>query len=126
MTTYKAGSWNAICDVCGFKFKSDEIKKRWDGLMVCSKDFEHDHPQKYLKIREDKTSTDWVRNRPADVFIETSCDPWSRSPRADYGTADCATVGTYYELNYLFELFGGQTRAIALYAIAGRAIAGLI
>ena len=23
-------SWNAICDSCGFKFKSHELRRRWD------------------------------------------------------------------------------------------------
>lgn len=88
MTTYKAGNWNAICDVCSFKFKATEMKKRWDGLMVCEKDFELDHPQKYLRVREDKTSVPWVRSRPADVFVGV-CYPGTRSGYADLGTADC-------------------------------------
>ena len=25
---------NAICDICGFKYKHYQLKKRWDGFMV--------------------------------------------------------------------------------------------
>lgn len=98
--TYKAGSWNAICDVCGFKFKADQMQKRWDGLMVCSKDFEHDHPQKYLKVREDNTSVPWVRTRPADIFVDV-CLPWERNAYADLAVADCAQADLV-EYTYAF------------------------
>jgi len=28
-------SYNAICDSCGFKRKSLDLRQRWDGMMVC-------------------------------------------------------------------------------------------
>lgn len=46
---YKKGTWNVQCPVCGFYYKSEELKKRWDGLMVCQKDWEPRHPQDLLK-----------------------------------------------------------------------------
>ncbi len=109
MTTYKAGNWNAICDVCGFKFKATEMKKRWDGLMVCEKDYELDHPQKYLRVREDKTSVPWVRNRPPDVFVDI-CTPWGRSAYADLLVADCARADTIeFSYTFLFDLKNAGT-----------------
>ncbi len=89
MTYYKSGSFNAICDVCGFKFKSNEIQKRWDGLMVCSKDFEHDHPQKYLRVHERSQGLPWSRPRPEDVFVVV-CTAAGATAFADIATADCA------------------------------------
>lgn len=97
--TYKAGSWNAICDVCGFKFKATEMQKRWDGLMVCSKDFEHDHPQKYLKVREDNTSVPWVRNRPADIFVEV-CTVNGSSAIPSYAIPGCMIPSKLQAPNY--------------------------
>jgi len=99
MSTYKAGSWNAICDVCSFKFKADQLRKRWDGLMVCDKDFELDHPQKYLKVFEDKTSVPWVRSRPADVFI-TECNALTSSSVAGYVTVGCWIAGKPAPFSY--------------------------
>jgi hypothetical protein len=32
---YKHGSWNVICQRCGFKHKAEEVKKEWTGLTVC-------------------------------------------------------------------------------------------
>lgn len=26
---------NAICDICGFKMKSNQLRKQWDGKMAC-------------------------------------------------------------------------------------------
>lgn len=91
-SSYKPGRWNAICDVCGFKFKSDEIKKRWDGLRVCSADFELDHPQKYLRVQEDRSSVPWIRKRPADVFVEF-CYIWGSSAFAGLAEAGCSRAG---------------------------------
>lgn len=104
MTYFKSGSWNAICDVCGFKFKADQMKKRWDGLMTCEADFEHDHPQKYLRVKEDQTSVPWVRSRPADIFIEV-CTPWGRSGYSDLSVADCAQASnTEFSPAFLIQL----------------------
>jgi len=89
MTYFKSGGWNALCDVCGFKFKSDELKKRWDGLMTCQADFEHDHPQKFLRIREDKIAVPWVRDRPEDTFV-VLCTAAGATAFADLATADCS------------------------------------
>lgn len=58
---YKPGSWDVTCDVCGFKFKADQLKKRWDNLMVCSKDWEPRQPQDLIKSVPDKQSVPWTR-----------------------------------------------------------------
>ena len=65
----KWGDWNAICDVCGFKYKASMLRKRLDGLMVCRKDFEHRHPQDLIKIPKDDQSVPWSRPEPTDVFL---------------------------------------------------------
>jgi hypothetical protein len=89
MSYYKKGCWNCICDVCGFEFKSDEVRKRWDGFIVCKDDFEYDHPQKYLRVREDSQSVPFVRSEPEETFI-VFCTIITRQGIADVGTADCA------------------------------------
>jgi len=88
-THFKKGSWNGICDVCGFKFKFTELQKRWDGLICCHKDFEQDHPQKYIRVRESGLSVPVIRDRPEDVFVAT-CTIWGASGYADLAEADCA------------------------------------
>lgn len=66
---YVAGDWNAICDVCGFEFKASMLKKRWDGVMVCDKDYETRHPQDFLRVAKEEIAPPWTRPEPEDVFI---------------------------------------------------------
>ena len=37
---YQPGGTWAICDRCGFKYRLNELRKEWTGLMVCSADFD--------------------------------------------------------------------------------------
>lgn len=60
MSTYiKRGEWNVDCPVCGFKKKSSEMRKRWDGLYVCKEDWEVRHPQDFIRITPDDTSVEF-------------------------------------------------------------------
>lgn len=88
MTYFASGQYNAICDRCGFKFKSSELRKDWQGLMVCDKDFEQRHPQDFIRVRSEKLLPEWVRPRTPDSFVET-CFLWGVSGYADLATADC-------------------------------------
>ena len=47
---FKHGTNNALCAVCGFKFKRDELKLRWDNCWVCPKDWEPRHPRDDRRI----------------------------------------------------------------------------
>lgn len=59
---YKPGSWNVLCDVCGQKYKSDQLLKRWDGLMTCKGDWEPRHPQDLIRaIKETSNKLPWSR-----------------------------------------------------------------
>lgn len=96
------GAYNAICDVCGFKFKSFQLRKRWDGLMVCSKDFEHRHPQDLAKVPKESPPLPWTRPEPADVYIAVTyfdgssnelCTYDGTLGKAGFGTAGCAKTG---------------------------------
>lgn len=101
---YKPGSWNVHCDVCSFKFKAEDIRKRWDGLMVCDKDWEPDHPQKYLRVAEDRQTVPFVRKQNDDTF-ENVCYLWTQSAYADLGTADCAKAdNTSFTYTFLYNL----------------------
>lgn len=86
---FKDGSWNIICDVCGFRFKAEEVIKRWDGLYVCKEDFEVRHPLDFLRVRQENVSVPYVRPEPPDQFIFL-CTFKTSQGVADMGTADCA------------------------------------
>jgi hypothetical protein len=61
---YKPGDWNAICDRCGFKFKASELKRDWQGFMVCPEDFETRHPLDFLRAKREKIRVPWTRIDP--------------------------------------------------------------
>lgn len=67
---HKKGDWNALCDVCGFKYKASELKKTWDGYYVCPQDFELRHPQELIRSKTDDQSVPWTRPEPDWSFVE--------------------------------------------------------
>jgi len=69
---YKKLQWNAICDVCGKKFKSSKLLKRWGGLIVCKQDYEPRHPQDFVRGRQDTQTPPWSRTESTDEFITIS------------------------------------------------------
>lgn len=67
-STYDKGDWKAICDVCGRLFKAHKLKKRWDGLMTCNKDWEVRQPQDFVRGKADIQAPKWTRPSSEDVF----------------------------------------------------------
>jgi hypothetical protein len=63
---YKSGDWLALCDVCQHRYYASELRKRWDGYMVCKHDWEPRHPLDFLKVKPE-------HNFPS--FIRTETDP---------------------------------------------------
>lgn len=45
--------YSALCDVCGFKMKASELRKRWDGFMVCQEDWEPRNILDFYRTRND-------------------------------------------------------------------------
>ena len=63
------GDSKACCDCCGFDFKQSQLRKRWDGAMVCSKDWEPRHPQDSIKIRGERNNVKDARPEPEYRFL---------------------------------------------------------
>lgn len=108
------GTWRAVCQVCGFEFASDEIKKRWDGLLVCSKDYETRHPQTLIKIREESSVPAFVSSEPEDVFVHF-CDIFDSSSYVGMAEAGCArasVISPTYETLLDLSTNGHETVAL--------------
>ena len=95
-TTYIPGKWLAICDVCGYRYYNDQLKKDWRGLMVCKDDWETRHPQDFLKVRRDIMSPPWARPESTDQFVSTTfyCLLETRPAVTGVCTAGCAITGS--------------------------------
>ena len=70
--TYRPGDYYVICDECGFKYRASETRKRWDGMRVCTKDYEPRHPQDGVRGRRDRQAVKGARPEPPDVYIEAN------------------------------------------------------
>jgi len=65
---FVSGTYSAICDVCGFKFKAVDLRMRWDGAFVCSKDWETRQPQDFVRGLRDNQRVPIAR--PDDTRFE--------------------------------------------------------
>jgi len=90
---WKSGDWDAVCDVCGFKYKASELKLRWDGLYVCQPDWEIRQPQDFVRGIPDQQTPPWTRPLPPPIFGHQICTLQGRSAIAGYAVAGCAIVG---------------------------------
>ena len=64
----KGGNW-CMCDVCGEKFRSFEVRRRWDGALVCDGDFELRHPQDFLRGFPDHPAAPVTNPEQPDNFV---------------------------------------------------------
>jgi len=70
---YKLGSYNVICDRCGQKYKRDQIKKEWTGILACYNCYDSRHPVTLpLPTVQDSRSLKDARPRPADRYVSVS------------------------------------------------------
>ena len=89
---FRPGVWNAICDQCARKCKSDEMFKRWDNAMVCSRCIEIRNPQDFVRGIPDDSSVPWSRPSPPPTFV--SGVGTTTSPAQQLGT-----MGNGYMIN---------------------------
>ncbi len=94
------GDWNAICDVCGWKYKASDLRKRWDGLMVCEKDWEPRHPQDFIRAIPDMQKVPWTRPETANIFVAdtTLCTIETMSAIPGLGVPGCMRPGLVPDL----------------------------
>lgn len=118
------GNYKVTCQVCGFWYPSSEIQKRWDGVLVCPKDYETRHPQTLIKVRGERAFPSFVSKDASPDPEAFYCDLWTASAYAGYATAGCAMAGNAVSIDLLSDVF--NTSSIAGIAIAGQAIPGII
>ena len=66
---YDKGEWATICDVCGRKFRNQDLRQRWDGLKVCKEDYEPRQPQDFVRGVADYQAPVWTRPEASDQFV---------------------------------------------------------
>ncbi len=61
--------WNAICDWTGFKVKSDDMVKQWDGAMVRRASVDRRNPQDFVRGVPDRQDVPWARPEAPDQAV---------------------------------------------------------
>ena len=69
---FKPGAHNVICDRTGFKIKSTNARKEWNGRLVRKKSWEPRQPQDLIEAVPESPGVRDARPRPADRFLETN------------------------------------------------------
>lgn len=67
---YAPGTWNAICSMCGFTFKANELSRNWQGMYRCSRCQEPRQPQDFVRAVPDIQTPPWVQ-KPTETFVST-------------------------------------------------------
>lgn len=81
----KLGDMNAVCDVCGFKYKMSQLRERWDGYLVCSEDWEPRHPRDFPRPARTERQPTKTSPEPVAVYEDVT---YSQTP-----TVPSATMG---------------------------------
>ena len=90
---FDGGNHWVVCDVCGFHYRSSEMRERWDGAVVCKADYETRHQQGYVKAKQDVIAAQGlVRTPPVeDEFVGAVFS--TRLGVAETAIASCAIAG---------------------------------
>jgi hypothetical protein len=66
---YRPGAHNVLDERTGYKVKSTDVAKEWNGLVVRRKSFEPRHPQDFVRGKTDNQNVADPRSEPADSFL---------------------------------------------------------
>ncbi len=97
---YKPGNNWVECQVCGFDIRAFDIKKRWDGVLVCPKDFELRHEQDFLRVPKETPAPNIVNPESAVVEVSGYCTATGRKAIVGLAVVGCAIVGSGAEGSY--------------------------
>lgn len=115
---FRSGDWNAICDVCGWKYKASQLRKRWDGLWVCNKDWEIRQPLDFPVRLKDDPAPPFTRPYGTDLNVAGTTLTWSGIVQLMGGSAFAAVpnIQASYLVSYSVNYQDGPQGTIG-YAI---------
>lgn len=78
---YVPGEHWVECMSCGFEIRASQIKKRWDGLLVCPKDFEYRPAQDFLRAVPDNQTAKGPINPASKLkWVDDTNEPSNTPP----------------------------------------------
>lgn len=95
---YRPDSYNVICQRCGFKYKIEQVRKEWTGLLVCTGPrtndcWEERNPADLSRPTRPLRKLAWTRPEQPDQFIEYDPVFVTISGVSGTGTAGNLTYG---------------------------------
>lgn len=94
---YVPGLFNIYCMSCNRKYKSNEIRKRWDGLLVCDEDWEPRHPQDFVRGIQEKSNIlpfSYDQDGSSEFPVGAACTLANSVGIIGTGVVGCMVVGT--------------------------------
>lgn len=86
------GFWAAICDRCGFRYRSDQLKEEWTGLMVCKDCWEPRHQQDLIRPHPGEKPLPWTRPYPTDITSYNTTVDGTGSTTVASLTVNCSQI----------------------------------
>lgn len=103
---YVHGTWNAICDTCGQKFKAKDLRMTWDGFFVCEDCWEPRHPQDFVKSKYDRQGVTIARPDDDIKFYTTTLNASESAGDTSINVTSMAGMQQYSPL--LIQLDGNM------------------
>ena len=88
---YQQGDYNAVCSICGFKFKASQLVRNWQGLWRCRECNEPRQPQDFVRGVQDIITPPWAQP-PESLYVQI-CTPAGISAIPGYALPGCAIPG---------------------------------
>ncbi len=94
--------YNVLCDRCGFKFKSNQVRLDWKNQVVCDVCYEPRHPMEFLQNRTDAHQLPFVRSNNDGIDVSPDyqfpgnsfmCSVLNSRPLVGTAVVGCATLG---------------------------------
>jgi hypothetical protein len=102
------------------KFKASQLKVTWDNFFVCSKCFEHRHPQDFVRGKKDKQRV--PISRP-DVVVQNKTTTLAAAHAKDQAYLNVASISSIVEYTPLVVQIGyGGTIYFATYSTTTPAV----
>lgn len=89
---YADGDYNAICSMCGHKFKASMLRRHWQGQWRCENCWEPRQPQDFVKATPDVQTPPWTQVDEDGTYLAACSFPQTLAI-AGLGVAGCVVAG---------------------------------
>ena len=100
---YISGDYWQNCDVCGFNYRRSQMRQRWDGLWVCDKDWEPQHPQDLVVGIPDHQAVPVARPDHVDFTNSTTLTADAAAGATFVSVASISGISQYFSVGVALD-----------------------